>query len=336
MALIFLSYASEDDFTPEEKSGGWVTVIDQALKLELRRLKGVKLWRDSRDFNLPGAVRDKLSDVIKDADYLLPVMSVDYNDKAYTRFEVSEFFRVLGSKGLEPTDYVVPLIPRPFAEDQFLDALSGLKWVSFFEPTDAASYTPFVEPDGKRSEKFWAAVRNVVLLIEQRMKLQQQQQKPSATVYLARTANDQMNNHWSVTNELDSQKCRVTPKPPWPVSQPEATAFLSKSLSESQFSIHLLGATPGREPRSGLTELSALQLDLAAERQKKDDAFRRLIWIPSDMTPTDPAQQKLIDSLDNGSRLTERDELVRGGLEEFKGIIHDELAKNARPQAVGP
>jgi hypothetical protein len=79
-----------------------------------------------------------------------------------------------------------------------------------------------------------------------------------------------------------------------------------------------------------------LQLDLAAERQKKDDAFRRLIWIPSDMTPTDPAQQKLIDSLDNGSRLTERDELVRGGLEEFKGIIHDELAKNARPQAVGP
>jgi hypothetical protein len=54
------------------------------------------------------------------------------------------------------------------------------------------------------------------------------------------------------------------------------------------------------------------------------------------MTPTDPAQQKLIDSLDNGSRLTERDELVRGGLEEFKGIIHDELAKNARPQAVGP
>jgi hypothetical protein len=48
MALIFLSYASEDDFTPDEKSGGWVTVIDQALKLELRRLKGVKLWRDSR------------------------------------------------------------------------------------------------------------------------------------------------------------------------------------------------------------------------------------------------------------------------------------------------
>ena len=237
MPLIFLSYASEDDFTPEKKSGGWVTVIQKALELELSRLKGAKLWRDNRDFDLPGAVRDKLSDVIKDTDYLLPVLSLDYNRKAYTRFEISEFFQVRRAKGVvEPTDYIIPLMPRPFAEDQFLDELSGLKWVSFFEPADAASYTPFVEPDGKKSEKFWAAVRSVVSLIEQQMKLQPPE-KPNATVYLARTADDQMNNKWSVENELDAQKCRITPKPPWPVSQPDATSFLSKSLSESQFSI---------------------------------------------------------------------------------------------------
>jgi hypothetical protein len=75
-----------------------------------------------------------------------------------------------------------------------------------------------------------------------------------------------------------------------------------------------------------------VQLDLAAERQKKDDAFRRLIWIPADLKPTDIAQQKLIESLDNGSRLTERDELVRGGIESFKEIIHDELARTSKPQ----
>jgi hypothetical protein len=109
-------------------------------------------------------------------------------------------------------------------------------------------------------------------------------------------------------------------------------SYLSNALAEAQFSIHLLGATPGQERRSGLTELSSVQLDLAAERQKKDDAFRRLIWIPADLKPTDIAQQKLIESLDNGSRLTERDELVRGGIESFKEIIHDELARTSKPQ----
>jgi TIR domain len=335
VSLVFLSYASEDDSTPDQKSGGWVTIIDKALEWELRRLKNVKLWRDQRDLNLPGAIRERLSDVIKDADYLLPVLSHDYNRKQYTVFEVSAFLKALTAKGLEPTDYIIPLMPRPFPEDQFLDELSGLRWVQFFEPSDAASYTPYVEPDGKRSEKFWAAVRQVVRMIEERMKSQRQEQ-PNTTVYLARTASDQMDNRLSVSNELDSKKCRIAPKSPWPISQPEATSFLSRSLSESQFSIHLLGATPGREQRSGLSGLSALQLDLAAERQKKDAAFRRLIWIPPDMKPMDPEQKKLIDSLDDGSRLTERDELVRGGIEEFKEIIHDELVRSAKQQTASP
>ena len=228
-----------------------------------------------RDFNLPGPVRDKLSDAIKEADYLLPVLSHDYNRKQYTVFEVAEFLKVLAAKGRQATNYIIPLMPRPFPEDQFLDEFSGLMWVPFFEASDATSYTPFVEPDGKRSEKFWAAVRRVVKLIEERMKVQQPEQ-PSATVYLARTADEQIDYRVSVSNELDSKKCRITPRPPWPVSQPEAKSFLSKALSESQFSIHLLGATPGREQRSGLGGLSALQLDLAAERQKKTPCFAGL------------------------------------------------------------
>jgi hypothetical protein len=333
--LVFLSYASEDDTTPDQPSGGWVTIIAKALEWELRRLKSVKLWRDRRDFNLPGAVRDKLSDVIKNADYLLPVLSHDYNRKQYTVFEVAEFLKVLAAKRREAANYIIPLMPQPFPEDQVLDELSGLLRVQFFEPDDAASYTPYVEHDGKRSEKFWAAVRRVVKLIEEQMKAQQPEQS-NATVYLARTADDQIDNRVSVLNELDSKKCRITPRPPWPVSHPEARSFLSKSLSESQFSIHLLGATPGREQRSGLGGLSALQLDLAAERQRSDPAFRRLIWIPPDMKPTDNDQKKLIDSLDDGSRLTKQDELVRGGIEEFKEIIHDELARMAEQQAANP
>ena len=339
MPLVFLSYASEDDGRPDDTvSRGWVTAFAEALKLELRRIGDTSLWRDKRDFNLPGPVRDMLSDAIKTADYLLPVLSTDYRTKEYTRFELVEFFKAISAKNLDPTDFIVPLMPRPLSEDQFPPPLSGLKWVSFFE-TDAATdkIVPFFEGFGRDiSPKYWTAIRDVVSLIEQQIKLQKKREVPSATVYLAQPAIDQIDNHWSVTNELVSHKCRVTPKNPWPVNQPEAKSYLSTALAEAQFSIHLLGATPGQERRSGLTELSSVQLDLAAERQKRDDVFRRLIWIPADLKPTDIAQQKLIESLDNGSRLTERDELVRGGIESFKEIIHDELARAAKPQGVQP
>jgi hypothetical protein len=328
VSLVFLSYASEDDLTPGGTPGGWVTIIEQALQFELRRLKGVKLWRDRRDFNLPGPVRDRLSDVIRQADFLLPVISHDYNSKSYTVFEIGEFLRRLGASNRKAVDYIVPLLPRPFPEDEFLDELSGLKWVQFFEPSAATSYTPFVEADGKQSEKFWGAVRQVVKLIEEQIKTAPAD-PPKATVYLARAADEQIDFRLTVSNELDSKHCRITPRPPWPVSEADARTFLSNSLAQSQFSIHLLGATPGREQRSGLGGLSTLQLDLAAERQKKDARFRRLIWMQPDIKPSDPLQKALIDSLENGTRLSARDEFVRGGIEAFKEVIHDELARVA-------
>src|SRR3954447_12076214 len=151
MPLVFLSYASEDDGKPaEEVSRGWVTAFDEALRLEPRRLGNVTLWRDKRDFNLPGAVRDTLTDAIKKANFLLPVLSTDYVQKQYTQFELSEFFRMFGDGPPDPGDFVIPLMPRPFPEDQFPSPLSGLKWVSFFE-TDPATddVKPFFDGFGR-------------------------------------------------------------------------------------------------------------------------------------------------------------------------------------------
>ena len=336
MPEIFISYASEDDRKlGDEVSRGWVTTFDEALKLELGG--DLKLWRDKRDLGLPGAIGDNLSTEIKNADYLLPILSGYYGTKEYTRFELSEFFKNLGAKALDPTDFIVPVMPRPIADEDIPAYLSGLRWIAFFDTDANSKVVPFFEGFGRDiSPKYFGAIRDVASLIDQRIKAQQRQDKPNATVYLAHPALDQIDPHWSVSNELVSQKCRVTPKTPWPLNASDARTYLSQALTESQFSIHLLGATPGQERRSGLTELSALELDLAAQRQQQDKAFRRLIWIPPDLKPTDSAQQQLIASLDNGSRLTERDELVRGGIESFKEIINDELARALSPQGAHP
>ena len=327
MPLIFISYASEDDRKlGDSVSRGWVTAFDEALKLELRG--GLKLWRDKRDFALPGAIGENLSIEIKNSDFLLPVLSSFYGEKEYTRFEIAEFFRSLGLKALEPTDFIIPVMPRPVPEDQIPTYLSGVRWVAFFETNADGKVVPFFEGFGREiSPKYFGAIRDVVAMIEARIKAQQGQVKPAATVYLAHPAIDQIDPHWSVSNELASKKCRVTPKTPWPANAADARSHLSKALSESQFSIHLLGATPGQERRSGLTALSAMELDFAAERQKQDKAFRRLIWMPAGLEPKDDAQRQLIQSLNEGSRLTESDEFVRGGIESFKEIVLDELTR---------
>ena len=331
MTSVFLSYASEENGKPDDPvSRGWVTVFVDSFKRELR--PGLELWFDRRDFDLPGDVRDRLSTAIKTADFLLPVLSGHYGIKPYTKFELAEFFRAVGTPGRDPGDFIVPILPRPVKDEEIPTGLGGLKWVSFFD-TDPTSgqVRPYFDGFGREiSPKYWTAVRDVVALIEQQ--IASQPPPTVATVYLAFPSMDQNENHDIVRNELISQNCKVMPAPRWPVNAPEARVFLGDALKQAQFSIHLLGATPGKERRSGLTGLSTLQLDLAAARQQRDNVFRRLIWIPPDLKPTDDAQKTLIAELDSGSRLTDRDELVRGGIEAFKEIVLDELASAAQAQ----
>jgi hypothetical protein len=335
MALVFISYASEDDRRlGDTESRGWVTVFDEALKLELDG--NLKLWRDKRDLGLPGAIGENLSAEIRNADYLLPILSSYYGLKQYTVYELAQFFKNLGAKQLEPTDYIIPVMPRPIPDEQMLPYLSGLRWIAFFEKDADDKVVPYFDGFGRDiSPKYFSAIREVASLIGKRMKAAQPQRPARATVYLGHPSFDQIDNHWSVSSELAAQNCKVVPVATWPVGEAAARSHLQNALMESQFSVHLLGANAGKEPRSGLGGLSILELDMAGERQKQDKNFRRLIWVPSGLVPKDADQQKLIQSLDNGSRLTDRDELVRGGIESFKEIIGDELLHAAavpRPQ----
>lgn len=334
MPCAFISYASEDNGKlDDEKSRGWVTVFEEALRGKIQRLRGVSLWRDERNLNLPGAIKDGLSEAIRKADFLVPVLTTKYNDKSYTMFELSEFFKLVEARTREihreakdPADFVIPVLPYPLSDDEFPVPLAGGLYVAFFEQNgETEKFVPFFEGYGRElSKEYFAAIEDIVTMIQQRLKTHPQPQK--ATVYLALPANDQIDNHWSVSKELKSQKCRVVPDKLLPVNVPDARIFLAEALSTAQFSIHLLGATQGRERRSGLTQLSTLQLDLAAQRQQQDRTFRRLIWMPPDLKPADREQEELIDSLDDGSRLGGGDEFIRGGIEEFKDLIHQELA----------
>lgn len=327
MRTVFLSYASEDNAVPDEQSRGWVSFFDRCLKLEIEHLDDVTLWRDVRDLRERGIITDELKDNVRNAAIFLVVLSRHYNNKQYTEFELSEFIDSRKA-GEVATDLTIPVLPRPMDAGQIPPPLQGLKYIPFFKTDpETQKVEPFYDGYGKFvSEEYWDTIRYVAGLIDTRLKgLPDEPHK--ATVYLAAPGLDQVTNHWRVYKELESQKCLVAPIDPWPVNPDQTKEHFRTEIRNAAFSVHLLGAASASARRSDLNELTALQLDIAGARQKVDDKFRRLIWIPQDLKKPDPAQEALIKSLEDGTRLTAQDELVRGGLETFKEIVRDELAQ---------
>jgi hypothetical protein len=327
LRTVFLSYASEENAVPDEQSTGWVSWFDRCLKLEIEHLDEVTLWRDVRDFKERGIVTDGLRESVRNAAMFLVVLSRHYKNKQYTELELSEF--IDSRKPSEvATDLIIPVLPRPLDAGQIPPPLQGLKYVPFFKiDPETRKVAPFYDGYGKFvSEEYWDAIRYVATLIDTRLKgLPDEPHR--ATVYLASPGIDQVTNHWKVYKELESQKCLVAPIDPWPANIDETKEHFRAEIKNAAFSVHLLGAASASARRSDLNELTALQLEIAAARQNAGDKFRRLIWIPQDMKQPDAGQQALIKSLEDGTRLTTQDELVRGGLEMFKEIVRDELER---------
>ena len=333
MRTVFLSYACEDNLVPDEQSKGWVSYFDNCLKLDLEHLEDVKLWRDVRDLRERGIITDALRENVRLAAMALVVLSRHYNNKQYTEFELTEFFD--SRKPDEPaTDLIIPVLPRPLDAGQIPPPLQGLRYIPFFDvDPETGRVEPFYDGYGKFiSEKYWDAIREVAKLIDIRLKgLHDEPHK--ATVYLAAPGVDQVTNHWRVYKELESQKCQIAPIDPWPVNVDKAKDHFGAGIKSAAFSVHLLGAVSNSARRTDLSELTGLQLDMAGARQKTDAKFRRLIWIPQDLKQPDAAQQALIESPEDGTRLSAQDELVRGGLEMFKEIVRDELQQAAGAKA---
>jgi hypothetical protein len=324
LATVFLSYASEDNSTPQDaNSEGWVSYFDRCLSIEL---PNHLVWRDVRDLKTPGLLIDQLREKVKEAAFMVVVLSGRYADKQYTQFELGEFFDS-HTQGVA-TDFILPVLPRPFDEAEFPPPLQGLRYIKFFDvDRETKALEPFYDGFGRNiSARYWDAIRQVGEFIGRAIK-GDQAAKPdpkTATVYLAAPGADQINNHWRVHRELESQKCQLAPVDPWPALLDQAKSHLASAIQASTFSVHLLGTASSSARRADLTDLTTMQLDLAGKRQQ-DGKFRRLIWVPDDLKQPDPAQASLIKSLEDGTRLTAQDELVRGGIEMFKEVVRDEL-----------
>jgi TIR domain len=340
MPTVFLSYAHDDNLVPAGMNGrGWVSFFDDSLGIELRErgMLDVKVWRDKRDFDPMDLVTNTLTDGVTGSDILLAVLSPLYVQKPYCRFELDGFIEKKSEGGNEFRNRILLVAKRPVLDAKYPDKIKGMGYVPFFENNrERAQDEPFYKGYGTTvAQQYWDSIQDVASRLEKSLadlagveiekKRKQAGPAKGVAVYLSVPSSDLKDAHYSLRKELESQGCHVVPSDPWPNDPVAAEAHLRTAVASAQLSIHLLGAAPGSDQASGLSNLCRLQLDLAAQRADAD--FRRLIWLPEGAIATEETQKLLIEGLEKGDGLRALDELVRSGAESFKEVVRDELSR---------
>ena len=343
MPTVFLSYAHDDNLVPAGMNGrGWVSFFDDSLGIELRErgMLDVKVWRDKRDFNPMDLVTNTLTDGVTGSDILLAVLSPLYVQKPYCTFELEGFIEKKSEGGNDEFRKRILLVAkRPVPETKYPAKIKGMGYVPFFENNrERAQDEPFYKGYGTTvAQQYWDSIQDVASRLEKSLaelagiEIEKKRKRTGpakvVTVYLSAPSSDLKDAHYSLRKELESQGCHVVPSDPWPNDPVAAEAHLRAAVASAQISIHLLGAAPGGDQASGLSNLCRLQLDLAAQRADAD--FRRLIWLPDGSVATDETQKLLIEGLEKGDGLRAQDELVRSSGESFKEVVRDELSRLA-------
>jgi hypothetical protein len=154
---------------------------------------------------------------------------------------------------------------------------------------------------------------------------------PEECVYLAETGNDLLVQKNIIRRELERHGYRVLPDQYLSVFDPEITNHIIADLNRCKLSIHLVGENFADEEVSDKKEvqLMKLQNQLAAQHSmhvKKNDTFKRLLWLPEHIIFTNEAHQLLMHTLIQNADFIYGAEVLKNSIEEFKLQIKRELA----------
>ncbi len=154
---------------------------------------------------------------------------------------------------------------------------------------------------------------------------------PDECIYLAETGNDLLIQKNIIRRELERHGYHVLPDKVLSPNAPETNAIIKSDLDKCKLSIHLMGESFISEEFENReeVELMKLQNQIAVEysnTKKGSGPFRRLIWIPQDLSFADDKQQLLMESFISSTESMNGAEVLKIPIEEFKSLIKRELA----------
>jgi TIR domain len=317
---IFLSYAHDDDLPTgdSEDEEGFVTYLHRKLETKLRELGAsqAKLWRDHKRFSNGDPYNVEIEDALKKSALLMVVMSKNWMSRPYCRKELNEFIRMRQASGIANVEErmvvvgkrFVPKDDRPaplnlqvgfdfFQSDDQDDVLPEKEFFNLGKPLDDARYFQVRDELAKHLQKrveriAMGAGTGTTLPADVKIATDN-----GRTVYLSKPAADMERAYSRLALELQGRGYRVVPDVSSGIPSSGARAYIDEALTKAELSIHLVGEKRGFAPDDDDTPEPIVKLQLmrarersaAADPDRKDASFRRIVWAPKALEASEPA-----------------------------------------------
>jgi hypothetical protein len=349
---VFISYTHVDNkpFGPEKQR--WISLLDEHLSVRLEQLAPehhVSVWRDDKlqgNDEFAEALEERLGEVA----VLISVCSPKYLLSEWCQRELNEFVRAAQARGglaVGTKSRVFKVMKTPVPLEELPAPLAPLLGYEFYEvlPEGDRFREFLLNPNEEARWKFYARADDLAQDIadlledladeeansEESDEAAQTEPGPSSPVYLAATTSDVSESRDDLRRELQRRGYRVLPDRDLPLVADDLSAAVTHWLTQSNFSIHLLGARYGARPEGEDRSIPELQLELArgfADRQ----ALTQLIWIEDGLEVIEDEQIQLIDKVEESS-VGKGVEVVKSPLDRFKAHL---LATMSRDKLAEP
>jgi hypothetical protein len=338
---VFISYTHVDNkpFGPEKQR--WISLLDEHLSVRLEQLAPehhVSIWRDDK---LEGndVFAEALEERLGEVSVLISVCSPRYLLSEWCQRELNEFVRAAQAKGglvVGTKSRVFKVMKTPVPLDELPPPLAPLLGYEFYEvlPEGDRFREFLLNPDEEERWKFYARADDLAqdiadLLDELADEAVPPEPVTSGTVYLAVATSDVSEGRDDLRRELQRRGYRVLPDHDLPLVADDLSSAVTGWLSESDFSIHLLGARYGARPEGEDRSIPDLQLELArgfADRQ----ALTQLIWIDEALRVVEDEQVELINRVET-TNVGSGFEVVKAPLDRFKAHVLDTISRKSLP-----
>lgn len=335
---VFISYTHVDNkpFGPEKQR--WISLLDEHLSVRLEQLAPehhVSVWRDDK---LQGndVFAESLKERLGEVAVLISVCSPKYLLSEWCQRELNEFVQAAqakGALGVGTKSRVFKVMKTPVPLDELPPPLAPLLGYEFYEVLPEGDHFRefLLNPNEEARWKFYARADDLAqdiadLLDELTDEAVGLEGVTSSTVYLAATTSDVSEGRDDLRRELQRRGFRVVPDRDLPLVADDLSAAITGWLSESDFSIHLLGARYGARPEGDDRSIPDLQLDLArgfADRQ----VLTQLIGIDQGHEMVDEEQAELIERVET-TNVGRGVEVVKAPFDRFKAHVLDTMSRS--------
>jgi hypothetical protein len=338
---VFISYTHVDNkpFGPEKQR--WISLLDEHLSVRLQQLAPehqVSVWRDDK---LEGndMFAESLKERLGEVAVLVSVCSPRYLHSEWCQRELNEFVRAAQAKGgleVGTKSRVFKVLKTPVPLDELPSPLAPLLGYEFYEvlPEGDRFREFLLNPNEEARWKFYARADDLAqdiadLLDELASAAVRPEPDSGSTVYLAATTSDVADGRDDLRRDLQRRGYRVLPDRDLPLVADELSEAVTSWLSESNFSIHLLGAWYGARPEGEDRSIPDLQLELARGFASRE-ALTQLVWMDDGLEAVEEEQIELIarvETTNSGGGV----ELVKAPLDRFKTHVLDIMSRKPSP-----